>query len=91
MCVCVCVCVCVRARARTRTVAQSYLTLCNPVDYSLPGSSAHGILQAYWRRLPSLSPEDLPYPGIKPSSSALQVDSLLSELPGMPKYMNKYN
>ena len=26
-------------------VAQSCLTLCNPVDYSLPGSSVHGILQ----------------------------------------------
>ena len=26
--------------------AQSSLTLCNPVDYSLPGSSIHGILQA---------------------------------------------
>ena len=25
---------------------QSCMTLCNPVDYSLPGSSAHGILQA---------------------------------------------
>ena len=36
MCVCVCVCVCV----------QLCLTLCNPMDYSLPGSSAHGILQA---------------------------------------------
>ena len=27
-------------------VAQSCPTLCNPVDWSLPGSSAHGILQA---------------------------------------------
>ena len=27
-------------------VAQSCLTLCNPVDCSLPGSSLHGILQA---------------------------------------------
>ena len=27
-------------------VAQSCLTLCNPVDCSLPGSSVHGILQA---------------------------------------------
>ena len=25
---------------------QSYLTLCNPTDCSLPGSSVHGILQA---------------------------------------------
>ena len=26
-------------------VAQSCLTLCNPMDCSLPGSSVHGILQ----------------------------------------------
>ena len=26
-------------------VTQSYLTLCNPMDYSPPGSSVHGILQ----------------------------------------------
>ena len=25
---------------------QSCLTLCDPMDHSLPGSSAHGILQA---------------------------------------------
>ena len=28
------------------SVAQSCLTLCNPMDYSLPGSSVQGILQA---------------------------------------------
>ena len=27
-------------------VAQSYPTFCNPMDYSLPGFSVHGILQA---------------------------------------------
>ena len=27
-------------------VPKSYLTLCDPRDYSLPGSSVHGILQA---------------------------------------------
>ena len=27
-------------------VAQSCLTLCDPIDYSLPGSSVHEILQA---------------------------------------------
>ena len=27
-------------------VAQSYLTLCDPIDCSLPGSSFHGIFQA---------------------------------------------
>ena len=37
---CVCVCVCVYVSA------QPCPTLCNPVDYSPPGSSIHGILQA---------------------------------------------
>ena len=39
VCVCLCVCVCV-------LVAQLYLTLCDPMDCSSPGSSVHGILQA---------------------------------------------
>ena len=29
-----------------KEVAQSCLTLSNPMDYSLPGSSIHGIFQA---------------------------------------------
>ena len=36
VCVCVCVCVCVKMQ-----VAQSGLTLCDPMDYTV-----HGILQA---------------------------------------------
>ena len=31
---------------REREVAQSCLTLSDPMDYSLPGSSIHGIFQA---------------------------------------------
>ena len=38
--------------------------------------------QEYWRGLPFPSPGDLPDPGIKPRSSALQADSLPSEPPG---------
>ena len=57
---------------------QLCLTFCNPMDCSLPGSSAH------WNGLPFSSPEDLPDPGIEPRSSALQADSLLSEPPGKP-------
>ena len=42
-----CVCVCVRAHMRVRAVLlQSCVTLCDPVDCGLPGSSVHGILQA---------------------------------------------
>ena len=47
------------------------------MDYNLPGSSIHGILQARileW--LPFPSSQDLPNPGIKPMSPALEADSL---------------
>ena len=45
------------------------LTLCNPMDCSLPGSSVHGILQAeYWSGLPCPPPGDFPDPGIEPTS-----------------------
>ena len=33
-------------RKKERNVAQSCLTLCDPMDHSLPGSSIHGIFQA---------------------------------------------
>ena len=35
--------------------------------------------QGYWSRLPFLSPGDLPKPGIKPESPALQAESLPSD------------
>ena len=38
--------------------------------------------QEYWSGLPFLPPEDLPDPGIKLGSLAVQADSLLSEPPG---------
>ena len=38
----------------------------------------------YWSGKPFPSPVDLPNPGIKPGSPALQVDSLPAELPGKP-------
>ena len=36
-------------------------------------------MQEYWSGLPFPSPRDLPYPGIKFTSPALQMDSLISE------------
>ena len=60
-------------------VAQSCLTLCLPVDYTV-----HGILQARileWVVFPSSG--DLPKPGIEPRSPTLQADSLPAELPGI--------
>ena len=38
--------------------------------------------QEYWKGLPFPSAEDLPDPGIKPGSPALQADSLPSGFPG---------
>ena len=38
--------------------------------------------QEYWNGLPFPSPGDLPNPGGKPRSTALQADSLLTELQG---------
>ena len=40
--------------------------------------------QEYWSGLPFPSPGDLPNPGIKPGSPALQADALSSEPPGKP-------
>ena len=66
-------------------VAQSYPTICDAMDCSLlPSSFVHGIFQARVPRsgLPFPSPGDLPDPGIKPGSPALQADALPSEPPG---------
>ena len=58
-------------------IAQSYATLCDPIDYTV-----HEILQARileWVAVP-LS-RDLPNPGIEPRSPSLQEDSLPAEPP----------
>ena len=63
-------------------VAQSCLILCDPMDCSPPGSSVHGILQARILKWVAIFfSRDLPDPGIKPRSPALQADSLSSEPP----------
>ena len=45
--------------------------------------------QEYWSGWPFPSPGDLPNPGIKPRSCALQAGSLPSEPPGKPLNKNK--
>ena len=83
-----CVCVCKRVK-----LPQSGLTLCYPMDYSPPGSSVHGILQARileW--LTTLPPEDLPDPGVKPVSLMFPV--LVGSLPTEPSgnsHIHVYN
>ena len=66
-------------------VAQLCATLCGLLGYSLPGSSAMGILQArilQWVAMPfSRVSFD---PGIEPGSTSLWTDSLPFEPPGKP-------
>ena len=59
-------------------VVQSCPTLCDPIDYTVRGILQARILE--WVAFPS--PGDLPNPGIKPRSPALQVDSLAAEPQG---------
>ena len=63
-----------------------------PWTVAPPGSSVNGIFQAGildgW---PFPSPGDLPNPGIKPGSLALQADSLPSEPPGKPTTHKSHN
>ena len=50
-------------------VAQSCLTLCDPMNCGLPGSSVHGIFQARILEWVAISfSGDLPEPGIQPAS-----------------------
>jgi len=58
------------------------------MDCSLPGSFAHGILQAgILERVAISFSKESSNLGIEPSSPALQADSLPSEPPGMPQYI----
>ena len=65
--------------------AQLSMTFCNMMDYSLPGSSVHKILQARILELPCPPPGDLLDPGIElasPVSPAWLADSLPTDTPG---------
>ena len=66
-------------------VSQSCLTR-DPMDYSPPSFSVHGILQARILEWVAISfSRDRPNPGMKPGSPALQADALLSGPPGKPR------
>ena len=71
------------------SVTQLYPTLCNTMDYSLPGSSVHGISQQeYWSGLPYPPSGGLPNPRVEPTSpvaSALAGRFFTSEPLGKPQ------
>ena len=63
-------------------VAKLGLDLCDPMDYSLQGSSVHAVLQTKileWVAIPF--PRGASLPGIGPRSPTLQADDLPSEPP----------
>ena len=62
-------CILLSQGSEVSQVAQSCLTLCDPMDCSLPGFSVHG--EEYWSGLPFPSPGDLPNPETEPGSPAL--------------------
>ena len=60
--------------------------LCNPRTVACQAPLFVGFSrQEYWSGLPFPSPGDLPNPGIKPMSPALQADSLPAEPSGNPE------
>ena len=65
-------------------VTQLCLTLCDPMDCSLSGTSSMGFSgQESWSGLPFPSLRDLPDPGIESWSPTLQADTPPSEPPGV--------
>ena len=66
-------------------MAQSCLTLCNPMDCGPPGSSVQGLSrQEYWSGLSFPSSGDLPDPRIKPKSLVSCIGRLLLSHQGSP-------
>ena len=67
-------------------ITQLCQTLCDPMDYNLPGSSVHKdsgfSRQEYLSGLPCPPPVDLPNTGLESRSPATLVDSSPSEPPG---------
>ena len=85
VCMCVCACVCVCAK-----LLQSCLTLWDTTDWSYQAPLSMGFSRKeYWNGLPCPSPGDLLNLGIKPTSPALQVDSLPLSHQGSPWISNQ--
>ena len=76
-------------RKKESEVVQSCPTLCHPMDFSPPGSSVCGTLQARileWVAMPSSRGSSQPWDRIQAANIVGRVfTSLPSELPGKPK------
>ena len=73
-------------------VAQSCPTLCDPTDCSPPGSSVHGIFQAWTLEWVAISfSRGSSWPRDWTRSPTLRADALSSELPGKPTWGGQEN
>ena len=82
--------ICAARQVKWSEVAQSGLTLCDPMDYSLQGSSVHGISQARVLEWVAISfSMGSSRPRMEPGSPSLQADALPSEPPGKPLRQQK--
>ena len=69
-----------------------HIQVCDPVDYSLPGSAVHGISKARILAWVAISfSGDLCDPKIKPVSPALAGRFFTTEPPGKPIHINGYS
>ena len=66
------------------TIAQLWLTLCDPMDHTLPGSSAHGIFQTRILEWGAISLGILLTQGSNSHLLHWQADSLLLSHLGSP-------
>ena len=85
-----CVCACMHAymHAQSLSCVQLFAT---PLTAACQGPLSVGLSQQEnWSGLPFLSSGDLPDPGIKLWSPALQADSLPTELPGKPHHASAH-
>ena len=82
----------VKNKKKESEVTQLCPILFDPMGYSLPGSSVHGVFQARVQSvLPFPSPGDLPDPGIEPGPPAWWADALPSEPPGKPQSISSFS
>ena len=77
-----------KRKVKSLSYVQLFATLWT-AGYQAPPSMGFS-RQGYWRGLLFSSPEDLPNPGIKPGSPALQADAVPSEPPGKSSLREKY-
>ena len=91
VCVCICVCVCVCVCVCACSVAQSYPTLCDPLDCNPPGSSVYGIFQARKPKCAAISSFRVPHrcPISRWSSPLFQDCRAYQE--GMLKWLNAFS